>query len=168
MSNRHPPVSFYFTVTILGLGAGTDTSFSEVQGLGMERPMLEVKEGGENRFTHRLPERAKFGNLILKRGVLLPVSGLAVWCKAMLESDLDHPDLPGDLLDTPILTQDVIVSLLTADGLPLMFWHFVNAWPVKWEVSNLSADKNELAIETIELAYQYFTKLPGPGALIPS
>jgi phage tail-like protein len=152
----YPPVSFYFTVDILDQGTSADSSFQEVQGLQAERDILEIKEGGENRFSHRLPERAKYGNLILKRGVLLAASGFGVWCKGIMESNFD----------TPITTTTVLLSLLDAGGNPLLSWNFVGAWPVKWSVSDLGAEKNELAIESMELAYNYFVKAPGKPPVV--
>lgn len=152
----YPPVSFYFTVDIVDQGTAGDTSFLEVQGLQAERDVLELKEGGENRFSHRLPERAKYGNLILKRGVLLPTSGFGAWCKGVLESNFD----------TPIASTTVLLSLLDANGDPQLSWNFVNAWPVKWSVSDLGAEKNELAVESMELAYSYFVKAPGKPPVV--
>jgi phage tail-like protein len=35
----------------------------------------------------------------------------------------------------------------------------VNAWPKKWSISSLHAEKSQLVIETIELVYQYFKKV---------
>jgi phage tail-like protein len=147
----YPPVSFYFTVSIAGVGTGNDSSFQEVSGLSAERGTIEIKEGGENRFSYHVPDRAKYGNLVLKRGVMLANSGLATWCETVLTSDLSHP----------ITTQQIVVSLLDADTNPLVTWNFVDAWPVKWSVADLSADKSELTIETMELAYTYFTKNTG-------
>lgn len=149
---HYPPVSFHFTVGFSDGVIGLDSSFSEVSGLDAERGMVEIKEGGENRFTHRLPDRAKYGNLTLKRGILLPYSELAIWCKGILESDLG----------VALTVRDIYVALLNELGLPLVVWNFKNAWPVKWGVSALSADKNELAIETLEFAYSYFTKTTIP------
>ena len=148
------PVSFYYTVAVKNVGSSGDTSFSEVDGLSMEREVEEIKEGGENRFSHRLPGRAKFSNLILKRGVLLQGSGLAQWCKDMLEGDMS----------TAYSANDMTISLLNAQGQPALVWNIVGAWPVKWAVSDLVSDKNELAIETLEFSYDYFTKAPGSGA----
>jgi phage tail-like protein len=154
----YPPVSFYFTVDIVDLGTAGDSSFMEVQGLQAERDILEIKEGGENRFSHRLPDRAKYGNLILKRGVLLPTSGFGSWCKGVLESNFD----------TPISSTTILLSLLDANGNPLLSWNFIGAWPVKWSVSDLGADKNELAVESMELAYNYFIKAPGKPQQAPA
>ncbi|MDE2427988.1 MAG: phage tail protein [Burkholderiales bacterium] len=148
------PVSFYYTVDIANVGSSGDSSFSEVSGLGMERDVEEIMEGGENRFVHRLPGRAKFNNLVLKRGVLLLNSGLAQWCTTILEADMSQT----------MTANDIVVSLLNAKGQPALVWNIKNAWPVKWSVVDLVADRNELAIETLEFAYDYFTKAPGSGA----
>jgi phage tail-like protein len=150
MTTYYPPFSFYYTVGITDVSSSGDSSFSEVSGLEAERGIVEIKEGGENRFTHRLPDRAKYGNLTLMRGVLLPTSQLATWCKGIFESDLG----------VAITVKNIDVSLLNGAGAVLMTWNFVNAWPVKWGVSKLVADKNELAIESLEFAYSYFTKAP--------
>lgn len=157
-ASYYPPVSFYFTVNLIGVGSDGDSSFLEVTGLSAERDILEVKEGGENRYSHRLPERAKYGNLVLKRGVLVPTSGFGSWCATTLESNFD----------TPITTNTVLLSLLNAGGEPLMSWNFIGAWPVKWSVSDMSGERNELSIETMELAYSYFLKTYGAPAATPA
>lgn len=158
MSIYHPAVSFYFTVNLVGLGTDGDSSFLEVQGLGAERDVFELKEGGENAYVHRLPGRAKFGNLVLKRGVLQPATGLAKWCARTIESNLDQPVEPNDL----------VVSLLNAAGAPLMSWRFTRAWPVKWRLSDLNSQQNAIAIESIELAYAYFVTVPGQAVPVPA
>jgi phage tail-like protein len=38
-----------------------------------------------------------------------------------------------------------------------MTWNIQHAWPVKWTVSDLSAEESKLMVETIELYYQFFT-----------
>jgi phage tail-like protein len=152
MATYYPPVSFYFKVGFSGVTTAEDASFSEVSGLDSERPMVEIKEGGENRFAHRVPGRAQYGNLVLKRGVLVWTSELASWCKDILESDLA----------TAVAPKDIDVALLDTNEEPLMKWNFKRAWPVKWSVSPLAADKNDIAIETLELAYAYFTKVAHP------
>lgn len=152
MATYYPPVSFCFKVGFSDVATAEDASFSEVSGLDAERPVVEIKEGGENRFVHRVPDRARYANLVLKRGVLVWTSQLASWCSAILESDLN----------TPLQPKDINVTLLDAEGAPLLAWHFKRAWPVKWSVSALAADRSEIAVETIELAYSYFTKVAQP------
>lgn len=152
MTTYYPPVAFYFTVKFTDVTTAGDASFSEVSGLDAERPVVEIKEGGENRFAHRVPDRARYGNLVLKRGVLVASSQLATWCTAILESDLTLAIVP----------KDIDVTLMDKAEVPLLQWSFKRAWPVKWSVAPLAADKSEIAIETLELAYTYFTKVAQP------
>src|SRR5262245_19015036 len=46
-----------------------EAAFTEVTGLQVEIAVTEHEEGGNNGFAHRLPGRAKIGNITLKRGV---------------------------------------------------------------------------------------------------
>ena len=86
MAVYYPPVGFHFRVEfILDGTVESDTRFQEVSGLSAELGTEEVVEGGENRFSHRLPTRAKYSNLTLKRG-LLTESGLIDWCRNAIEN----------------------------------------------------------------------------------
>jgi phage tail-like protein len=149
----YPPVCFYFEVKIVGITASGDSSFAEADGLEAELGTMEIREGGENRFTHRLPDRAAQGKLTLKRGVVIAGSDLAKWCKETIESDFS----------SPLTTRDINVSLLNENGNPLLVWTFSNAWPLKWSVAGLDSKKNEIALETLEFSYSYCTRAPGPG-----
>ena len=53
---------------------------------------------------------------------------------------------------------DVLISLLNESGDPVAVWQVIQAYPVKWNVSNFNANSNTIAIETIEFAYQYFER----------
>jgi phage tail-like protein len=152
MATYYPPASFYFTVKFSGINTAEDASFSEVSGLEAERPVVEIKEGGENRFSYRVPDRGRYGNLVLKRGLLVWTSELAGWCQQTIESDLGNP----------VMTRGIDIVLLDLDATPLMVWSVKDAWPVKWSVSALVADKNEIAVETLELAFSSFSRNSQP------
>jgi phage tail-like protein len=156
MDAYYPPAGFRFSVTFSSVNTKLDASFSEVAGLEAERPAFEVREGGENRFVHRLPDRARYGNLVLKRGLMVRSSQLADWCTQAMEGDLGKPIKPKDL----------VVHLLGADEQPLMAWNVKAAWPVKWGMAAFVADQNALAVESLELAYSHFTRLAEPAARI--
>ena len=148
MALYYPPVSFHFEVKIAGAADANDASFAEASGLDAERGIMEVVEGGENRFVHRLPDRGRYANLVLKRGVMVASSALFDWCRESLESDLGKALKP----------REIDVSLLDPDGSPLISWNFNKAWPVKWSVGTLNAKENEVAIETLEFSYSYMTR----------
>jgi phage tail-like protein len=149
MPSYYPPVGFHFRVEFGFLSPdGNDVRFQEVTGLSAELGIEEVVEGGENRFPHRLPTRAKYSNLILKRG-LLTDSQLIGWCRGAIE-------------DFDFKPTTVNVTLLNEDHEPLSeTYSFVRAWPVKWSVSDFKAQENAIVVETLELAYNYFTRVKG-------
>lgn len=145
------PVSFYFKVEFTDLGGkDADNRFQSVAGLSVDLQTESFKEGGENRFEHTLPVRANYQNLTLKRG-LVKDSELITWCTDAFEN----------LLIRPV---DLTISLLNPKGEPLMTWSVKKAWPKKWSVSDLNAEQGGIAIETIELEYQYFTLITGQHA----
>jgi phage tail-like protein len=150
-SSDYPPAAFSFKVvfTITGLGGFVDTSFAEVSGMKSEIETEEFREGGQNLYVHKLPVANKKPNLVLKRGIAPITSPLVIWCKSVMEG----------YFILPIIAQPIIVQLLDENGAPLRAWSFMNAWPVKWEVQEFGAQKNEVAIEMIELSYTYSNRL---------
>lgn len=143
MAEPYPYTAFCFSAKFELDGAGDqDIRFQEVSGLSSELSVENVQEGGENRFIHRLPGRAKFPSLVLKRAVITD-SALISWFDDAIEN-------------LEIAPVDLTVSLLDEKQDAVRVWNFVKAWPTKWSLSNLNAQSNALAIETIELAYQRF------------
>ncbi len=145
----YPPVSFYFKVDF-NLGDERDLRFQEVSGLSAEITLESLNEGGENRFVHRLPAGSKYPNLVLKRG-LVTQSKLLTWVHEAIDN----------MSFTPT---DVLVSLMLTDKEPLITWQVFKAYPVKWSVSGFKSTDNTVAIESMELAYQYFLKIGAQGA----
>lgn len=146
MLERYPPHGFHFRVTFqLFPQSPHDMGFQEVSGLSWTIETEKYNEGGENRFSHQLPVRNQYEDLVLKRG-LLRDSAIMMWCT----------DAIRDFVFQPI---NIIVSLLDHNHLPLYTWVVVNAIPKKWSVSSFNAEENSLAIENLTLGYQYFRGL---------
>lgn len=144
MAAYYPPAGFHFSVKFFGLGKDNDSQFQEVSGLTAEVSVEELIVGGENKFTYRLPTRSKYNNLVLKRGMLKD-SDLVEWFRKAIE-DFDFKPV------------NLTVNLLDENHQPLSTWDFVAAYPVKWVISDFKAMENGLVVETIELAYQYFSR----------
>jgi phage tail-like protein len=146
MAGYYPPVGFHFRVDFAGLPSDSaDIRFQSVSGINASVPNSEsYPEGGENRFTHRLPQRASYENLVLKRGMLLG-SELIAWFKAAL-------------YDFKFAPKDITVTLLNASHEPLEQWMFYKAWPTKWNVDGMDAEKAAIVAETIEFSYQFFER----------
>lgn len=146
MFGEYPPVGFHFKVDfgLTGLKYG-DVRFQDVSGISSEMETENIVEGGENHFIHKLPKRVKYSNLVLKRGALKD-SGLINWISKTIDNYEISPT-------------DIIVSLLNEEHQPLLTWKFMNAWPVKWSISDFKAMDNSLAVESIELTYSYFSRV---------
>jgi len=148
----YPPGAFYFSVSMVGASqAGIDASFQEVSGIEATLDVENVEEGGENRFSHRLPRIVKYPNLVLKRGLVTSGSLLADWLTSTLAAGLAQPVVPKDLL----------VTLLNMRKSPLLSWTFTRAFPLRWELAQLNSERNEVLIETLELSYDYFQRVAG-------
>lgn len=140
----YPPVGFHFKVEVQDLPAKEDdVKFTEVSGLSVEMGTEEIAEGGENRFIQKYPTRTKYPELVLKRGLLVN-SEILTWIRQCLE-------------DYNIQPKDICIKLLNEEHQPLLTWNVVKAYPTKWAVSDLNASNNAVAIETLQLFYQYFT-----------
>jgi phage tail-like protein len=125
----------HFTVDITG--GDTIGWFSECSGLAVEYEVMEYQEGGENTFVHRLRGRAKYPNLVLKRGV--------TYESALLDWFLD--------CQTQAKRAQIDVTLLGPGKAYVRSWSFWDAFPVKWTGPTLNAGSSSIATETLEIAH---------------
>jgi phage tail-like protein len=137
-----PPFTGRFMFTVDGLTIG---SFTEVSGLSVQIDVEELAEGGQNHFTHKLPGRMKWPNLVLKRGIT-DTDNLFQW----------FASCSGDGLaagGNKIEPKHGSVSLLDAKGKVVRKWAFVDAFPVKWTGPRLSASSRDVAVEELEVCH---------------
>lgn len=139
----YPPVGFHFKVDFVGIGNDNDSRFQTVSGLNIEYDTEAYKEGGENRFEHKLPLRSKYPDLSLKRGMLTD-SKVISWVLDALQNRTFKP-------------VQINVMLLNEEHQPLKTWNIFNAWPKKWALSDFNAQENSVVIETLDISYNYFT-----------
>ncbi len=145
--NINPPARYRFLVGFLISGTvpnPLDVRFQKVSGISSRVETTEIREGGENIFMQQLPSRVSYNNLVLERGLVV-ASPLNIEFNTAMST-------------MTFLPSNVIVTLLgNVRGLdeigPVASWVFWNAYPVAWTISDLDATQNEVAIETMELAY---------------
>jgi phage tail-like protein len=143
MASYYPPWGFYYKVDFSISKNTDDARFQTVSGLSVEYDYENFKEGGENRFEHKLPVRTKYADMVLKRGMLND-SEVINWCLAAFR-------------DRTFTPSDINVILMNEKGDPLRTWNVVHAIPKKWLVSDFNANESSIVIETMELTYRYFT-----------
>lgn len=119
-------------------------SFQEVSGLDVEAQPIEYRHGDSAVFaTLKMPGLKKFGNVTLKKG--------------SMRSDNQFWDWFNQIKMNTIQRVPVTISLLDEQGKPTMVWTLSKAWPTKITGTDLKAEGNEVAIETIEIAHEGLT-----------
>jgi len=140
--NAYQNVNFHFLVNFDLDNSGSEVGFQSVTGLDSTLETESVKEGGQNKFTHVIPVRRKYGPLVLKRGILKPSqSQITKWLQNAFEHEIVVPRL------------QVTVVLLDEQSKPLLNWKATNVWPISWKVGELNAEQGNVLIETLELNY---------------
>jgi len=144
--------TFNFRVTLnRSDGSGPplgDGGFQECNGLEIEMDVAELQEGGRNNGTVRRVGRGKYGNLVLKRGMLFPKHGqvngaLWSWIQGVLNGE------------RPVARYNGIVEVLSADGEDTVAtWTFDRGLPQKVSGPQLNAKSGEIAIEELTIAHE--------------
>ena len=132
----YPPPKFHFDVEWGGARIG----FTEVSGLDVETEVIEYRDGASPEYSKRkIPGMQKFANVTMKRGVFATDNDYFKWWNTVSLNTIER--------------RDVTVTLLNEAHEPVMVWKIKNAWPTKIASTDLKADGNEIAIESIELAH---------------
>ena len=118
--------------------------FTEVNGLNAEIETLTYNEGGRNDYVHKLAKETRYPNLTLKRGIT-DVTDLWEWHQQIVGGDIQR--------------KTISIVLLNSLGEEKWRWVFRDAYPVKWNGTDLNATGNTVAIESIEFAHHGMTKL---------
>jgi len=135
-----PLPAFHFEVTI-GATDALKGAFSEVTGLNSETQVIEYRHGNSPVYSAiKMPGITKAGNVTLKRGIF--------------KSDNSFWDWYSSIQQNTIKRQNVVIALLDEKKATTMQWTLTNAWPTKFSGADLKSDGNEVAVHTIELAFE--------------
>ena len=135
-----PLPKFHFSVKV----GDKSVPFQEVTGLDTETDPIEYRAGNSKVFsTIKMPGMIKNSNITLKKGIFKGDNDLFKWF--------------SEIKMNLIARKTVIISLLDEGGNDTMVWTATNAFPVKIQGTELKADGNEVAVETIELAHEGLT-----------
>ncbi len=134
-----------FLVEVDGVEIGY---FTEVTGLQVDVEVEDVQEGGENSYSHKLPGRMTWPNIVLKRGITQNDSLLA-W---LTKSSGEGFAAAGNKL----ARTSAAITLVGVDGTRLRSWNFDGAFPVKWTGPSFAAESANSANEELEIAHHGF------------
>lgn len=151
MVKNAPIPGYYFNVGFIFKASEKkkpiDIGFKEISGLSAELNLEQRNQLGINGYNVGLPNKTKFGNLILKKGLTKDTSNIMNWFEKSRVSMV-------------VKTATVLISVLDEElHKPLINYMFYNVFPIKWEVSGFNAMESQLLIESVELKYDYFERL---------
>jgi phage tail-like protein len=128
-------------------GALGDGAFQECSGLEVEMEVKEHMEGGSNDAIVRHVGRAKYTNLVLKRGMFYGDSGqvnrdLWNWIQGVVGGE------------RPVRRYDGIVEVMSVGDQVAGTWSFVRGLPARLRGPELNAKTGEIAIEELHIAHE--------------
>jgi phage tail-like protein len=140
-----PLTKFHFTVD---WGGESEIGFTEVTGLDFQVEPIEYREGSSPEFHKiKMPGMQKYSNITLKRGTFNNNIEFFKWMQSISLNQVER--------------RDITISLLNEEHDPVITWSVKRAFPIKVQASDLKADGNEVAIESLEIAHEGLTfKVP--------
>ncbi|MDO8951512.1 MAG: phage tail protein [Draconibacterium sp.] len=137
MATNYPLVKFHFQVE----WGGTKIGFTEVSGLDVETEIVEYRDGASPEYSKiKMPGMQKYSNLTLKRGTFKSDNEYFKWWNTVKLNTIER--------------RDITISLLNEDHDPVVTWKVKSAWPTKIQSTDLKADGNEVAIESMEIVHE--------------
>lgn len=142
--------TFRFQVKLLAAGGAAplaDGAFQECRGLEVEMDVQDYLEGGRNDAVVRRVGRARYQNIVLKRGMFHPPAGgvdgqLWTWIQ----------DTVGGR--RPVRRYDGIVEVMSVGDTVVARWAFDRGLPAKITGPALDARTGEIAIEELHIAHE--------------
>ncbi|MBW6537577.1 MAG: phage tail protein [Mariniphaga sp.] len=140
MATAYPLVKFHFQVE----WSGTKIGFTEVSGLDLESEVVEYRDGASPEYSKiKMPGMQKYSNITLKRGTFATDNEFYNWWNTVKLNTIER--------------RDITISLLNEEHEPVITWKVKNAWPAKVQSTDLKADGNEVAIESMEIVHEGLT-----------
>jgi phage tail-like protein len=144
-----PALSLTYKCTIDGIiPLGT---WSKIEGLAFSHEVTEYREGGINSHMRKFVGPVKYENVRLSRPVDSDSQLIYVWLAANL---------------VKIVPQTMSIMALDSAGNEVTQWNLAGVVPVKWSGPSLDINGNQVAMETLELAYDEMIGLGGVGAAL--
>jgi phage tail-like protein len=140
MARQDPLRNFRFRLEIDGIEQG---AFSEVSIGALSNDPIEYREGDEVTTVRKLTSLTKYGNITLKWGIT-DSTELSEWHQLVVGG--------ATLLDD--IRKTVVIHVQGEDGEDRAAFEVTEAWPCKYDPSDLKGIGNEVAIDTLELCNQ--------------
>ena len=135
---KDPYRNFRFLVEIDSI---IQAGFSDATIPDSTSDVIEYREGNEPPYARKLLGLAKHGAFTLKWGITDSME-LCNWRKLVEQGKMKTA------------RKNLAVILMDEEGNPASRWEFGGAWPSKYDAPDLTAKGNDVAIETLEIAFE--------------
>ncbi len=146
-------MNFIVSVTTSG-GNAQKAAFSEITGIEATVDVIEFRQGNSESLSPlKVPGLVKHGNVTMKFGYTLG-NGFKDWinkCVSSQRDGLDRADVTIELVDIMTKASPTAVDTSAAGN---NVWVLKNAWVTKYTAPDLNAMQSEVAIESVEIAYE--------------
>lgn len=128
-------------------------AFSEVTGIESSVDVIEFRQGNANSLAPvKIPGLVKHGNVTLKFGYTLD-SAFKTWiteCVSETRGQMPRYNVQIEMIDINGGAPQQVATAITGSRV----WILTNAWVTKYNAPDLNALQSEVAIESVELAYE--------------
>ncbi len=147
----YPLTKMNFLVTVAKI-SGT-AAFSEVTGVEASVDVIEFRQGNDGSIAPvKIPGLVKHGNVTLKLGYTLD-SAFKTWiqeCVSEVRGEIPRNDVQIELIDINGGAPQQNAVAITGTRV----WILTNAWVTKYNAPDLDAKTSDVAIESVEIAYE--------------
>lgn len=155
-SLTYPLTKMNFLVSVPELGGETGmAAFSEVTGIEATVDVVEFRQGNAHSLSPlKIPGLVKHGNVTLKMGYTIG-NGFKVWVQECIDSKrkgMNRKDITIELLDIRTTSPQQAYTDPQSGGKSI--WILKDAWVAKYSGPDLNATASEVAIESVEIAYE--------------
>ena len=149
--NYYPLTKMNFLVTVDNVNG--KAAFSEVTGIEGTVDVIEFRQGNSNSLApQKIPGLVKHGNVTLKFGYTND-NAFKNWvreCVSETRGAIPRTRVQIELID--INSGSPTTVKIEIEGTKV--WVLVNAWVTKYTAPDLNATQSEVAIESVEIAYE--------------
>jgi phage tail-like protein len=135
-----PLPRFYFEVE----WANITFAVQEITGLDSKTQPIEYRHSNAPIFAPiKMPGISRVQDVVIKKGIFVKDDRFYKWYSQIKMNTIER--------------QTVTVKLLDESGAMAMKWELSNAWPTQISGPDLNSTASEVAIESIEIAYETMT-----------
>lgn len=157
-------IDLYYPITKMNFVVSVDSvdgvaAFSEVTGIESSVDVIEFRQGNSSSLAPvKIQGLVKHGNITLKMGYTREQSfkDWVIACVSERREATPRHDVTIEMIDISDGAPSSIVSSAGTD----LIWVLSNAWVTKYVGPDLNASTSEVAMETVELAYEELTTIP--------